>query len=102
MPFAFVFEASDMNQEAYDKSMKALNQESLDDSAPEGLIAHLAGPRPEGGWRVLDLWESEEAADAYYTAELFQKGVGSAPFDIQAFPWPMHRVELEKTVKFLG
>jgi hypothetical protein len=28
---------------------------------PEGLILHAAGPLPEGGWRVFDVWESEEA-----------------------------------------
>jgi hypothetical protein len=28
---------------------------------PEGLILHAAGPLPEGGWRIFDVWESEEA-----------------------------------------
>ncbi len=101
MPFAFVFEMSDMHQAAYDGLMKAINQESLDDASPTGLIAHLAGPMPEGGWRVLDLWESEEAAGTYYESDLFQQSVGSAPFEIQTKPWPIHRAELEKTVSFL-
>ena len=28
---------------------------------PQGLIAHTAGQRPDGGFRVFDVWESEEA-----------------------------------------
>ncbi|HEY2175571.1 MAG TPA: hypothetical protein VGH85_17320 [Mycobacteriales bacterium] len=102
MPFAFVFDMADMGQADYDELMKALNQESLDAASPSGLIAHLAGPTPNGGWRVLDLWESQEVADAYYSADLFQQSVGSAPFEVQTSPWPMHRAELETTLKHLG
>lgn len=102
MPIAFVFDVADMGQADYDELMKAINQESLDAASPSGLIAHMAGPTPSGGWRVLDLWESEEVADAYYSADLFQQSVGSAPFEVQTSPWPMHRVELESALKYLG
>jgi hypothetical protein len=37
--------------------MRELN---LDASPPAGGLFHLAGPVP-GGWRVVDVWESEEA-----------------------------------------
>jgi hypothetical protein len=30
-------------------------------TTPEGLILHTAGPLPDGGWRVFDVWESEDA-----------------------------------------
>ncbi|MFJ9808012.1 hypothetical protein ACIRTB_07265 [Streptomyces sp. NPDC101158] len=32
---------------------------------PEGFIAHLAGPDGMGGWRVVDVWESEDAFRAF-------------------------------------
>lgn len=32
---------------------------------PPGFIAHAAGPDGAGGWRVVDLWESEEAFQAF-------------------------------------
>ena len=25
------------------------------------IVSHVAGPTPDGGWRVVDVWESEEA-----------------------------------------
>src|SRR5919106_3208794 len=28
---------------------------------PAGGIFHVAGPSPNGGWRVIEVWESEEA-----------------------------------------
>jgi hypothetical protein len=31
---------------------------------PSGAVARLAGPW-EGGWRVLSVWESQEAFDAF-------------------------------------
>jgi len=27
----------------------------------------------EGGWRIVEVWESEEAAGAYYGSEAFQE-----------------------------
>ncbi len=26
-----------------------------------GCLSHVAGPRPDGGWQVIDVWESPEA-----------------------------------------
>jgi hypothetical protein len=28
---------------------------------PKGLVSHIAGPRPDGGWLVVDVWDSENA-----------------------------------------
>jgi quinol monooxygenase YgiN len=38
---------------------------------PEGWIFHAAGPT-EDGWRVVEVWESQEAADAYFQGRLGQ------------------------------
>jgi hypothetical protein len=32
----------------------------------EGFIAHVAGPHPSGGWRVIEVWDSEEQAQAWF------------------------------------
>ena len=37
---------------------------------PAGLIVHTAGPRDEGGWRVIDIWESEDAFWQFFDAKL--------------------------------
>jgi hypothetical protein len=49
MAFAVVLESNQVDQSSYDQLMQALGLGSLDAPLPEGAIAHLAGPRPEGG-----------------------------------------------------
>ena len=34
-------------------------------SSPKGLISHVGFPRPEGGWSVVDVWESEDAFNEF-------------------------------------
>lgn len=29
------------------------------------IVSHVAGPTPDGGWRVVDVWESEEALERF-------------------------------------
>lgn len=36
--------------------------------ASKGFIAHTGGPSPSGGWRVVEVWESQEDADAWFEA----------------------------------
>ncbi|MDH4178062.1 MAG: hypothetical protein OEV72_10800 [Thermoleophilia bacterium] len=43
----------------YDRIAIAV-REACDDTPPSGLLLHVAGP-VEGGYRYLDLWESEDA-----------------------------------------
>ncbi len=36
---------------------------------PEGIISHTAGPIP-GGWRVVDVWESKEHFQKFFSERL--------------------------------
>jgi hypothetical protein len=35
--------------------------------AHKGFVSHAAGPNPGGGWRVVEVWESEEDARTWFT-----------------------------------
>jgi hypothetical protein len=103
MPVAFVFESDQADQSDYDALMKAIGRESIDAPNPPGHIAHLAGPRPEGGWRAIDLWESEEAANAYYGSDQFGPVTAAAvELGITTTPWPMRRVETDQAIRHLS
>ena len=39
------------------------------DETAAGLVAHVAGP-VEGGFRIIDTWESQAAAQAFWTEHL--------------------------------
>jgi len=32
---------------------------------PEGVLVHLCGPTSEGGWRIVDVWASQEAFERF-------------------------------------
>jgi hypothetical protein len=103
MPVAFLFESDTVDQSGYDALMKAIGRESIDAPNPWGHIVHLAGPKPGGGWRAIDLWESEEAANAFYGSDQFGPVTSAAAeLGITSTPWPMRRVEIDQAIKHLS
>jgi heme-degrading monooxygenase HmoA len=34
--------------------------------ASKGFISHTGGPHPAGGWRVVEVWESEEDGENWF------------------------------------
>ncbi|MBA2423890.1 MAG: hypothetical protein H0V58_00870 [Actinobacteria bacterium] len=65
------------SQEVYEKVRAQLG---LD--APPGGIFHAAGPSPNGGWRVMEVWESEEDARRFREERLMPA------FDAAGVPRP--------------
>ncbi|MFD9902780.1 hypothetical protein [Streptomyces sp. NPDC059063] len=68
MAIIVTFEMSGVGQELYDAVISRLTDggefTSLADVPAPGLIAHAAGPTSDG-WRVVDVWESEEALESF-------------------------------------
>ena len=69
MPVVAVFQSPSLTQEAYEKSVARVSGgksrvESPSDWPVEGLLAHIAG-QGENGFRVVDVWESEEAFNRF-------------------------------------
>jgi hypothetical protein len=61
MAVAMLLEWPGQTQEQYEQLMKLVGLEA---NPPEGGLFHVAGPMP-GGWRVVDIWESEEAFERF-------------------------------------
>jgi len=78
--------------DATEEQYQAVNaQMGVDANPPEGLIFHAAGPI-EGGWGVLDFWESREQFDRFL-AERIGPAIGELgdrapqnPPEIKEFP----------------
>jgi len=69
MPVILVHQGPTVTQENYDATVKKLtggkdSMESASDWPVEGILVHSAGQGPDG-FRVVDVWESEEAANAF-------------------------------------
>jgi hypothetical protein len=66
MPVVLVHQGSGLTKESYEEAVRRVSGgktrlESPSDWPVEGLLVHAAGDA-EGGFRVIDIWESEEAA----------------------------------------
>lgn len=84
MAIGILIEIPGGTQKQYDKVLEKLQLGGK--PAPGGLY-HVAGPM-DGGWRVVDVWESKEAFDTFFKAKL-QKALqeaGVPPFQPKVFP----------------
>lgn len=69
MPVVLVHQAPTLTQERYEAAVRRLTGSDRPLRTPadwpvEGLLVHVAGPA-SGGFRIVDLWESEEAAGRF-------------------------------------
>ena len=75
-----------ITQEQFDSVHDQINPER---TPPKGLLFHASGPI-DGGWGIIDFWESREDFDAF--AARFPEGMAAAgvepagPPDIKEFP----------------
>ena len=87
MAIAMMVDNPNGSQEIYDRARGLLGLER-----PAGGIFHVAGPSPNGGWRVIEVWESEEDANRFLQERLkpaFEAiGVPGPPPTPQF--WPAH------------
>jgi hypothetical protein len=56
-PVAFIMDGAEVTSGQYDAVMARMD---LVDTLPAGAIYHAAGPT-DAGWRVVDLWQNDEA-----------------------------------------
>jgi hypothetical protein len=75
-----------VTQEQFDGVHDQINRER---TPPKGLLFHASGPI-DGGWGIIDFWESREDFDTF--AARFPEGMAAAgvesvgPPDIKEFP----------------
>jgi hypothetical protein len=89
MAIALMFENRSVTQEQYD-ALRAKLDVDHPDRMPEGAILHIAGPHPDGGWRVFEVWESEEAARKFIAERLEPIFAASGRELAQPEVWQLH------------
>ena len=75
------------SQEIYEKVRAQLGLEK-----PAGGIFHVAGPSPNRGWRVIEVWESEEEANRFFQERFVPalQALGLAGTPPPREFWPVH------------
>ncbi|MGW6565444.1 hypothetical protein [Streptomyces sp. NPDC054975] len=88
MAIAMLVDNPHGSQEIYDKVREQLGLQQK----PAGGIFHAAGPSPNGGWRVIEVWESEEDAKRFLAERLapaLQAAGAAGPPPTPQF-WPVY------------
>ena len=66
MAIAMIFDAKGVTLQQYTQVTEELK---LSEHMPKGMLEHIAGPS-EGGWNVIEVWESEADARAFFDDRL--------------------------------
>ncbi len=81
-------------QETYDAVHRAVE---VDSNPPAGLIVHSAGPI-DGGWGVIDFWESRAAFDTFVAERLMPQiqalGDQGFPSPPEVKEFPVHNLQV--------
>ena len=63
MPVLMIGEVPNLTDEIYGSLLERMKP--VMQAAP-GFIAHSGGPSPNGGWRVVEMWDSEAQAQSWF------------------------------------
>jgi hypothetical protein len=87
MAIAMTFDGPGVSQAQYDQ---VRNEVSPDNRLPAGMLYHVGGPTATG-WRVTEVWESQEAADRFFQQTLGQ-ALKKANINIQPQVSQVHNI----------
>ena len=66
MAIGLIFDGAGVTQAKYEQ---VRDEVAPGNRLPSGMLYHAAGPIPNG-WRVIEIWESQEAADRFFQDKL--------------------------------
>ena len=89
MAVAQVIENPGGTQEQYEQVIQAIGVTGSQ-LAP-GQLVHFAGP-VEGGWRVVNVWESQEVADKFWNEKVKPARQQAGLPDVEPTSFPVHRL----------
>ena len=88
MAFAILAEIPDLTRDQYETVVKKVNESG----SPAGALFHAGGPI-EGGYRIVEVWETREAADAFYGSALLADAAAASPPPKIIMTWPIYGID---------
>ena len=89
MALAMLAEIPGLTQEQYEKVVTRVNQTG----SPKGVLFHAGGP-VENGYRVIEVWQTREAADTFYNSQHYQNAVAGLTARPEILmTWPVYGVD---------
>jgi hypothetical protein len=88
MPIGIRIKLSGVTEDVFDKAHDEINP---DRTPPKGLVFHASGPI-DGGWGIIDFWESRADYDEF--SKRIEAGMKAAGVELQGPPdvkeFPVH------------
>jgi quinol monooxygenase YgiN len=85
MTIAIIVDIPTMTQEQYE-----LAHREIGNPLEQGALVHIAGPI-ETGWRVVEVWPSQEAADRFFGSHRVQQAFQNAGIPpVQPIVFPVY------------
>ena len=81
MAVGVLLEFPGVTREQYEQ----LAQDMSQSGSPEGNLIHVCGPTSDEGWRIVDVWESQEAFERFANELLIPRA------QARGFPQPSKR-----------
>ena len=89
MALAMLADIPDLTREQYESVVKKVNEAGT----PAGALFHAGGP-VENGYRVIEVWETREAADAFYGSDLYREATAAITTQPEiVMTWPVHGLD---------
>jgi hypothetical protein len=89
MAFAMLAEIPGLSREQYETVVQRVNQSG----SPAGSLFHAGGPI-EGGYRVVEVWQTREAADAFYQSPTYLEAAAASPTQPTILmTWPVYGID---------
>jgi hypothetical protein len=89
MALAMLAEIPELTRDEYETVVTKVNAAG----SPAGALFHAGGPI-DTGYRVVEVWESREAADAFYGSELYREAAAGVPHQPEiVMTWTVHGVD---------
>lgn len=83
MPVLMIGEVPNLTEDTYAGMLENLKPVM---QGTKGFISHCGGPSPSGGWRVIETWESEDDARAWFETNVKPNLPPDVVPDRQYFP----------------
>ena len=92
MAIAILAEIPGLTREQYELVLTRVNVSG----SPAGALFHAGGPI-EGGYRIMEVWDTSESAEKFYNSETLKAATAPLPAELQqprvVMTWPVYGVD---------
>ena len=89
MAIAMLAQIPGLTRVQYESVVKKINEAGT----PAGALLHAGGP-VEGGYRIVEVWQTREAADAFYSSERYRAATAAITTHPEIImTWPVEGID---------